>query len=72
MAEFDAAGVERIEWLAAGDAATRDTHADLDGQIVERGMSFRSDVTLRWPHDPHAPAAEVVNCRCDFLPVLDD
>lgn len=72
MAQYDAAGIEKVEWVASGDAATRDTHSELDGKIVERGASFRSDIILRWPHDPKAPAAEIVNCRCTILPVFED
>lgn len=72
VAEFEAGGIERHEWVAANDAATRGTHAELDGRIVELGASFRDDITLRYPLDPNGPAAEIINCRCTTLPVFED
>lgn len=53
-------------WSAIGDSRTRETHEILDGQKVKLEDVFisPSGARLRFPHDPTAPAAEVINCRC--------
>lgn len=65
-AEMYGLDVEKT-WLATKDARTRDTHRELDGQMV-RGMDLpfilQSGQTIRWPHDPAAAAHETINCRC--------
>jgi hypothetical protein len=43
----------------------RDTHAALNETTVDIGAAFANG--LRFPHEPGAPAAEVVNCRCTLL-----
>jgi hypothetical protein len=45
---------------------TRESHADMDGQIRPLGVAFTSGagVALRWPGDSSAPAREVVSCHC--------
>jgi SPP1 gp7 family putative phage head morphogenesis protein len=69
--EMQALGVKRHQWSSALSPTTRDSHASLHGKVVEIGESFRSDITLRYPGDPAAPAAEVVNCACAVIPVID-
>lgn len=62
-------------WRSAGDGRVRHTHIAMNGQQVGFSGSFQSPsgATLRYPHDPNAPASEKVNCRCrmdieiDFL-----
>lgn len=67
---MDQAGIEpeRVvqEWVATRDGRTRDTHSAMNGQQRRRGEPFESPsgVTLRYPGDPQAPAAEVISCRC--------
>lgn len=52
-------------WLATNDARTRPSHAAADGQVVAFTDTFDvGGVSMRYPHDPMAPAGEVVNCRC--------
>lgn len=54
-----------MEWLATPGPRTRDTHRRADGQTVPLGSTFTvGGNLLRYPGDPLAPAAEVVNCRC--------
>lgn len=56
------------EWLATGDARTRPTHMDADGQKVWGDQTF--DVggeALEEPGDPAGSAEEVINCRCTVL-----
>jgi hypothetical protein len=57
----------RRQWNTTLDGRERDTHHEMDGQQIE-GMNSRyqspSGAQLRYPGDPLAPAAEIVNCRC--------
>lgn len=65
----------RKVWSATGDSRVRHTHRILDGQKVPLDGTFLSPsgARLRFPGDPNAPAAEIINCRCaveydiDFL-----
>lgn len=55
------------EWRTARDERVRASHAALHGQVAQWGLPFvspSSGVALMHPHDPDAPAREVVNCRC--------
>lgn len=65
-AAMDAAGVEKIEWLSARDDRVRDSHEEVDGDVITLGDQFKNG--LRYPSDPEGPAEEVVNCRCTSLP----
>jgi SPP1 gp7 family putative phage head morphogenesis protein len=61
-------GVEQKQWLTTIDDATRQSHVDVDGEIVPIGASFSNG--LEYPGDANAPAEEVVNCRCALAPVI--
>ncbi len=54
-----------LQWDAALDKRTRESHAKVDGEIVELGETFSNG--LLFPCDPRGSAAEVVNCRCAAL-----
>lgn len=72
---IEAGGVQRQNvtkvWRTARDSRVRDTHGMIAGS--ERAMDERFANGLLYPHEPGAPAAEVINCRCivehriDFL-----
>jgi len=62
------AGVERIEWLSARDNRVRDSHQDVDGEVVMLGDKFSNG--LLYPLDPSGPPEEIVNCRCVSVPVV--
>ena len=66
MQEAEEMGIEvRKEWIATLDDRTRDTHADLDGQVVKVEESFQvAGMTIDYPGDPNAPPELVFNCRC--------
>lgn len=53
------------QWDAALDARTRESHAQVDGEIREVDEKFSNG--LMFPGDPSGGAAEVVNCRCALL-----
>lgn len=60
------AGVQKIEWLTARDSRVRDSHVELDGDVVVVGDRFKNG--LLYPLDPGGPPEEIVNCRCVALP----
>ena len=49
---------------------TRDSHAALNGTEIPESEKFRTiwGNELRYPGDPEAPAAEVINCHCVLIP----
>lgn len=59
----------RKQWFCLHDSRTRDSHLEIDGEIVENDKAFSNG--CRWPGDPIAPASEVWNCRCRIDPVID-
>lgn len=69
-----ASNIKKV-WSATGDKRVRHTHKKMDGQKVPYNGTFKSPTgeTLRYPGDPLASGAEIINCRCaveyrvDFL-----
>lgn len=64
-------GCDRIQWLSSHDSQVRETHADYDGQVRKLGVEEFAP-GLRWPRDTEGSAGEVINCRCEFLGVVDE
>tara|TARA_R110000782_G_scaffold259110_2_gene349316 strand:+ start:29163 stop:31448 length:2286 start_codon:yes stop_codon:yes gene_type:complete len=62
--QFQASNVDTIEWVTSVDDKARASHIGVHGTRVQIGGFFANG--LRRPHDPLAPAGEVVNCRCTF------
>jgi len=60
-------------WLSARDEHTRESHQVLDGITVGLDDYFetRSGILLKYPGDPDADIAEIINCRCTELPVIE-
>lgn len=69
-------------WISAKDNRTRGNpfngqkdkadHYHMDGQTTDINAKFtddRSNVELLHPHDPTAPAKDVIQCRCTFAVV---
>ncbi|MGY3199719.1 phage minor head protein [Streptomyces sp. TE5632] len=53
------------QWLTRRDTRVRDDHANANGQIRLLDEDFTvGGVQMTAPHDPAAPASQVVNCRC--------
>jgi|GEM_PF-2358161 len=66
MNSYEDMGVEYLQWGAAHDNRTRDTHAALDGEIIPWNGVFSNG--LRYPGDTNGPISEWINCRCGVLP----
>lgn len=63
--------IEYKEWLTSMDEATRDAHAEADGQIVAIDQPFIVDgEMLDAPGDPRGRPDNTINCRCTVLPAL--
>lgn len=66
---FAATGFDKRDWTTAEDEHVRDSHVVYgDAGPQAAGFNYRTligaDGQLLFPHDPQAPAGEVVNCRC--------
>lgn len=60
-------GVKLKRWLAIIDDRTRESHVMANGQTVNMNEPFDvGGVDMMHPLDGNAPAAEVIQCRCDF------
>lgn len=68
MQGYQDMGVEYIQWNAAHDNRVRDTHIDLDGEIIPIGGVFSNG--LMYPGDMLGSVEEVINCRCQALPYI--
>jgi SPP1 gp7 family putative phage head morphogenesis protein len=60
--EMQDAGSEATEWLTSRDDKVRETHSELDGDVVALGDVFKNG--CRYPLDPDGPVGEVMGCRC--------
>jgi HK97 family phage portal protein len=61
--------VKKKEWLATLDGRTRESHAHLNGEIVDLEKEFSNG--LKYAGDPNGAAEEVINCRCAVIEVID-
>lgn len=61
------------QWRKSGKAHPRPHHDIIDGQLRDIGDPFtvkpfgKAAVEMMFPHDPTAPASEVINCGCIAL-----
>lgn len=75
MHEAQEMGIKvKKKWMATLDNRTRDTHADLDGQVVDVDEPFITSAgnKIMYPGDPSADASEVYNCRCTMVYVYPE
>jgi hypothetical protein len=77
MADNPAYPGQRLQkqWRRSGKIHSRWNHDAIDGQIVDAGAKFKlpsesGPVMMLHPHDPAAPAEEVINCGCVALPYV--
>ena len=61
-------GVEYTQWIAANDDRTRDSHVEVDGEIIPMGASYSNG--LKYPGDMTGPIEEWINCRCSNAPFV--
>ena len=59
--------VQGYEWVAVMDRVTREHHARVNGERIEKGGYFSNG--LQYPLDPNGPPEEVCNCRCIAIPL---
>lgn len=66
---YEQSGVANAkEWIATFDDRTRDSHAEIDGEIVKLDENFSNG--LEYPGDPAGDPAETINCRCVLGPAF--
>lgn len=64
------------QWRRSGKIHSRWNHDLMDGQVAEVGKPFKVPNPgggfdmMRYPHDPQAPAEQVIRCGCISLPHL--
>lgn len=71
--------VQQMEWLTARDDAVRSRdkgdrfdHAAADGEVTGLDGTFsRTGQALRYPGDPAGDPANIINCRCTVIPVIE-
>jgi len=56
-------------WMATLDGRTRDSHAMIDGEKQDPGKTFSNG--CRYPGDPQGAPAEIYNCRCTLVAVVE-
>ena len=62
----------RKQWFATLDGRTRHWHAELDGEIVDNDEPFVNEYgEIDYPGDPGAEPANVYNCRCTCVSVIE-
>ena len=68
MKIYDEVGVEYTQWIAANDDRTRESHAEIDGEIIEVGGTYSNG--LQYPGDTNGDIEEWINCRCSNAPFV--
>lgn len=62
MRIYEEVGVEYTQWIAAGDDRVRESHVEIDGEIIQIGDKYSNG--LSYPGDTSGPIEEWINCRC--------
>jgi SPP1 gp7 family putative phage head morphogenesis protein len=68
--EMKAQGFEAHEWVASIDEMTRESHEESDGQVRRIGEQFPCG--LEYPMEIGGPPGEVINCRCETIPAMEE
>lgn len=64
--------IAKKEWVSSAGERTRSAHRSADGQRVGIDESFTvGGEQLRYPGDPDGSAANVINCRCVTMNIVD-
>jgi len=65
---YEDVGINKKEWITAGDERVRPNHEAMQGQVVRTNERFSNG--LDFPGGD-GPAEEVINCRCTVLPIVE-
>ena len=68
MRIYDEVGVEYTQWIAANDDRVRESHEEIDGEIIRIGDKYSNG--LSYPGDTSGPIEEWINCRCSNAPFV--
>lgn len=68
MKTYDTLGVEYTQWIAADDDRTRESHIEVDREIIRIGDTYSNG--LQYPGDTDGPIEEWINCRCSNAPFV--
>ena len=68
MDTYNEYGVEYTMWIAADDERTRESHLEINGEIIRLGDTYSNG--LRFPGDTDGPIEEWINCRCSNAPYV--
>ena len=68
MRIYEEVGVEYTQWIAAGDDRVRESHVEIDGEIIQIGDKYSNG--LSYPGDTSGPIEEWINCRCSNAPFV--
>ena len=68
MDKYQEFGVEYTMWVAADDERTRESHLEINGEIIRLGDTYSNG--LKYPGDTDGPIEEWINCRCSNAPYV--
>ena len=68
MRIYNEVGVEYTQWIAANDDRVRETHEEINGEIIPLGGTYSNG--LQYPGDTDGPIEEWINCRCSNAPFV--
>ena len=68
MDTYNEYGVEYTMWISADDERTRDSHLEINGEIIPVGGTYSNG--LKFPGDTDGPIEEWINCRCSNAPFV--
>lgn len=68
MRIYQEVGVSYTQWIAADDDRTRESHAEINGEIIPFGSKYSNG--LEYPGDTSGDIEEWINCRCSNAPFV--
>ena len=68
MKTYETLNVEYTQWIAADDDRTRESHIEVDREIIRIGDTYSNG--LQYPGDTSGPIEEWINCRCSNAPYV--
>jgi len=68
MDTYQELDVEYTMWIAADDDRTRESHLEINGEIIPMGGTYSNG--LKYPGDTDGPIEEWINCRCSNAPFV--